>query len=497
VQLGVKYEEKASRVIQAGRIINGKYQIEGVLGRGGMGVVARGRQLELDRSVAVKFLLRAPDGSRQNQRFAREGKAIAKMRSEHVVRVFDVGVEDGVPFIVMEHLQGRDLAGELEAGPLSVELTVSYVLQACEAIAEAHSLGIVHRDLKPSNLFVAEAVGGRRVLKVLDFGVSKWMPGSMILENDVVTSESSFIGTPGYVSPEQLTHPENVDERTDVWALGVVLYQCLSGKLPFRADSVPELCAQILRSEPEPIDSRIVIPDGLRQVIARCLCKAIGARYSSAVELARALAPFAPASARGVLESIELLQFGARPPSNPEDASIPSGSRIATTLGFTQDASSSQSVSEKVTSLAARKRWLVVLAGVILIVVPAFAVLWSRENARHTAAEPSASAATPRVVANSNSTSAVTQPPPPLLPEQMGAASAVPRAVASTRAPLGQAQRGASRGKGASRPVPAGSEASSPPATSSAKHAPSTTTASVAPPAASAQDYDTSHLYRH
>jgi serine/threonine-protein kinase len=264
-----------------------------------MGVVMAGHQLNLDRPVAIKFLHPSQlHGVRPTRRFEREAMAIAKMQSEHVVRVFDAGQEGGSPFIVMERLVGHDLASELIAGPLPSGLAVSYLLEACEAIAEAHALGIVHRDVKPSNLFIARTAKGRKVVKVLDFGISKWLGPRSDLELSFATGEHGFVGTPAYVSPEQLTHPEDVDARADIWALGVVLYQCLCGKLPFAGDSVAQLTAAILSDEPSEFSSSSDIPAPLRTVVERCLAKDPAKRFTSVLELARALLPFAGVEAR-------------------------------------------------------------------------------------------------------------------------------------------------------------------------------------------------------
>jgi serine/threonine-protein kinase len=433
---------------EPGRVIAGKYRLDRVLGRGGMGIVAAAHHLELDRPVAVKFLLTSPSESlHPNQRFAREARAIAKMRSEHVVRVFDIGDEAGVPFIVMEHLVGNDLAAELEQGPLPLEAAVGYVLQACEAIGEAHSLGIVHRDLKPSNLFLADVFGGRRMLKVLDFGVSKWLKRSPIFETPFVTSESSFIGTPAYISPEQLTRPESVDERADVWALGVVLYECVSGQLPFRGDSVPEICAEILKSAPAPLPAVQGVPPAFAELIDRCLRKVPSERYASVIELARALAPFAARSSGSVLESIELL--GAAAPARvTEPARSASNDDIAhaTTLGFSQEASSSLPR----TAVASRKwrTWRSVLsftalaalaiAGAILIrgaeraAKPAGAL--ANDQTKPSAAEATkASAVHTQAAAADVGTASAGPSKPANTADTAGASSATPQAAPETR----------------------------------------------------------------
>jgi serine/threonine-protein kinase len=215
-----------------GALIDGKYRVDSVLGSGGMGVVFLARHEQLRERVAIKVL--KPDrGGRPQlvERLFREARAAASLRSQHVVRVLDVGTikPDAQPFIVMEYLQGEDLAACLvRRGPLPIRDAVDYLLEACEAVAEAHALGIVHRDLKPANLFLERRASGAVSVKVLDFGVARFLAQHLeAAEPDAaLTSTHSFVGSPAYVSPEQLTSPELVDTRADVWALGVILYEC-------------------------------------------------------------------------------------------------------------------------------------------------------------------------------------------------------------------------------------------------------------------------------
>lgn len=285
-----------------GEILAGKYRVERVLGAGGIGVVVAATHLQLDRQVALKFLLPEIASNREIvARFSREARAAAKLRSEHVTQVLDVGeLRPGVPYMVMEYLEGCDLARLLRArGPLPLSDAVAYVLEAGEAIAEAHAAGVIHRDLKPANLFVTTGADGYPRIKVLDFGISK----SLSLESVQavsLTSSSAVIGTPLYMSPEQMQSARGVDERTDLWSLGAILYELLAGRPPFLATSLPQLCIAVMQQDPDPVRRyRPEVPAGLEAVIARCLAKNRDQRYRTVSELAAALVPFGPPEAGG------------------------------------------------------------------------------------------------------------------------------------------------------------------------------------------------------
>jgi eukaryotic-like serine/threonine-protein kinase len=296
-------EEQSLPPVNPGDILAGKYQVERVLGSGGMGVVVAARHLELDERVAVKFLLPHAVGSTQAAaRFVREARAAVKIKSEHVARVIDVGrLENGAPYMVMEFLDGRDLSALTAAGPCPIEDAIDYVIQACDAMAEAHSRGIVHRDLKPANLFLTQRADGSPVVKVLDFGISKVaVPDA---SEPSLTRTATPMGSPLYMSPEQMRSARDVDWRTDVWSLGAIAYELLTARTPFWAESYPELCVAILSTEPIPIRQlRPEVPAELERAVMRCLRKDPAARFGNVGELARALAPFAPARSREVVE---------------------------------------------------------------------------------------------------------------------------------------------------------------------------------------------------
>jgi serine/threonine-protein kinase len=293
-----------------GSVVAGKYRVERVLGAGGTGSVVAAISLERGERVALKLLhpRLAKDGETV-ERFVREARASAQIAVEQVARVIDVGrQEGGTPFIAMEYLEGIDLEKRLRGtGPLPVGVAIDCVLQACVAIAEAHALGIVHRDLKPSNLFLTMNATGRPLIKVLDFGVSKFMGG----EAPRVTQAGAVLGSPAYMSPEQVRGAKDVDGRTDVWALGVVLHELLAGETPFAFHELPGLLSRIVGEAPRPLRAvRRDAPEGLQRVIDWCLAKDVSRRCPSVVELARALRPFAQVGSLAWVERI----LCARPP---------------------------------------------------------------------------------------------------------------------------------------------------------------------------------------
>jgi serine/threonine-protein kinase len=273
-----------------------------------MGIVMAAHHLGLDTKVAIKLLLPEVLGHEDVvARFAREARAAAKIKSEHVARVFDVGtLEDGSPYLVMEFLDGIDLHGWMEReGVLGVEQAVDFLLQASVAVAEAHELGIVHRDLKPANLFCVRRAEGT-FIKVLDFGISKMKTdaGNSSLKA-AMTRTAALMGTPFYMSPEQMDSARDVDGRSDVWSLGVILFELMSGSLPFAGTTLPEVCIKIATQPPAGIRAlRPEVPEGLEAVIFKCLEKDRDKRFASVGEFAAALAPFAPARSGHAVERL-------------------------------------------------------------------------------------------------------------------------------------------------------------------------------------------------
>jgi serine/threonine protein kinase len=314
-----------------GDVIADKYRIERLLGSGGMAWVFEATHLLLQKSVAIKFLRtdRTLDNTEALARFRREGRMAASISGEAIARVLDVGtLDDGAPFLVMECLEGCDLDRVIgEKRRLSIETAVHFAVQACEGLAETHAAGIIHRDLKPSNLFLTRASDGALRVKLLDFGVSKLeVPSS---ENGM-TSTGALIGSPVYMSPEQMRSSRRVDHRCDIWSMGVILYELLAdGRSPFLAATLPEICARILDEKPEPLASfRPDVPRALDAVVLRCLEKAPARRFQTVADLAQALVPFGPPETRALALRIHgILGKGVPVPRSP--VRVPRALRVA------------------------------------------------------------------------------------------------------------------------------------------------------------------------
>ncbi|MEZ4312858.1 MAG: serine/threonine-protein kinase [Polyangiaceae bacterium] len=306
-----------------GAVLAGKYRVERVLGRGGMGVVVAARHLQLGERVAVKLMLpRMAERPGAAARFVREGRAAARIRNEHVARVLDAGtLEGGERFLVIEYLRGRDLRAEvLATGPLSVEDAVSYVLHACEGLAEAHAHGIVHRDLKPANLFLTRRADGGKVVKIIDFGVSKLA----CPETGDLTESDVAIGTPHYMAPEQMRAARDVDQRADIFSLGAVLYWLLTGTLPFPGDSMVAVYDQQREGPPSMSARGRAVPAEIAAIVDRCLRMEPRDRFGDVGSLAVALAPFAAPWARPAAERARRITE-ERPPVSLTDPTEPHG----------------------------------------------------------------------------------------------------------------------------------------------------------------------------
>lgn len=291
--------------LEPGELLDGKYRIEGVLGVGGMGVVLGAMHLDLERPVAIK-VLRAELAHEQRivTRLLQEGRAAARIKSEHVAQVIDVGrLSSGAPYVVMERLEGVGFDRLLlERGRLPLADAVDAIVETCEALAQAHAAGIVHRDLKPGNLFLARRGDGSHVVKLLDFGISKTLDSGR-RKSMVLTDPHLALGSPSYMAPEQIKAADEVDARADIWALGAILFELLTGRQAFDAHELTALQARILLEEHPALRAhRPDVPAEVERVIRRCMMKDREARYPDVEALARDLVPFGSERASAALE---------------------------------------------------------------------------------------------------------------------------------------------------------------------------------------------------
>ncbi|WP_437925263.1 protein kinase [Sorangium sp. So ce291] len=318
-------------LVSPGDVIGGRYRIERELGRGGMGIVFKAVHAKLRQPRAIKMMTSdALADAGAARRFLLEAEAASDLRGEHVARVYDFDqLPSGEPYMVMEYLEGADLAAVLKhAGKLPAAEAVLYVRQVCAALAESHSRPagrLVHRDIKPSNLFLTRRADGSPCVKVLDFGVARIVEPEPGQPFTPLTTTGARLGTPAYMSPEQVHNEGGIDGRSDLWALGVSLYQLLTGRLPFEGSSLWQLFTAIMHQAPVPPSDLADLPPGLEAVVLRCLEKDRDARPESADRLADALQPFAPASARDVVDRLATLPATDLSPTQPnaESLSVP------------------------------------------------------------------------------------------------------------------------------------------------------------------------------
>ena len=319
---------------EPGSVFADKYLIESQLGRGSVGVVLGATHLELRQPVAIKLLQSA--NSTAGERLVREARAALSLHSEHVVRVMDVGRDQGRVYVVMEQLAGADLKSVLDArGRLPVPEAVDYALQACAGVSEAHARGIVHRDLKPSNLFLTTRADRSPLVKVLDFGISKFSEAAD--PEGSLTGSAEMLGSPMYMSPEQVRGAKSVDHRTDIWSLGVTLYRFLTGAAPFGGSgaSASAALAAVVSDDPRPMNEIVPdLPRELTAVVRRCLSKSPDDRYGSIAELAAALAPFGTDEGRSAVARLVrgLPPASAMPLPPPEPHGRPPWRRRGATL---------------------------------------------------------------------------------------------------------------------------------------------------------------------
>ena len=468
--------------VGVGDVVAGKYRVESVLGFGGMAFVLSAKHVHLDEHFALKFLNRELLAQKAIvERFTREAKAACKIRSEHVARVYDVGLHDGAPFIVMEHLTGRDLAAVvMDGGALEIADAAEYVMQACVALAVAHSHGIVHRDIKPENLFLVEHEG-MPIIKLLDFGISKTaLTGAD--PRSRLTGQLT-LGTPCYMSPEQIRSTASAEARSDQWSLGVVLYELLAGSEAFQAETITEVCAAVLETEPRPLaELRPDLPQALIDVVARCMAKDPEQRFGDVGELAAALLPFAPsravASAERAsstlqaarrMESGEHPVFLVRPASNRTPPTVP---RARPSSAAPLVRSLQPSVTEVSLERERPRRWgRVVLAMVLLALVAGGATYRARQVEAMVAvpSEPMVTAATAPPAAQEPPLAAVptaTHALPRVEEEKPRAVAAPPPAAALARAAPARAAVTAKALVSASPSAAAAGSAAAPPSPS-------------------------------
>ncbi|MEI7892829.1 MAG: serine/threonine-protein kinase [Myxococcales bacterium] len=418
-----------------GDILAAKYRVERLLGQGGMGIVVAARHLELDDWVAIKFLLpQMLEHPTIVARFLVEAKAARRIKSEHAAKVTDVGTlpETGAPYMVMELLEGIDLAGLLaQSGPMPVAMAVEYILQACEALAEAHIAGIVHRDLKPANLFRTRRADGSACIKVLDFGIAKLTQDST---GPALTRTTGMVGTALYASPEQLQSPHGVDSRADIWSLGALLFELLTAHVPFVGDSLPVVIAQVIAMPPTPLGTyRPELQASIGPVLARCLEKDRDRRYANVADFAQALAPFAfseslPSVAR-IVRTMQAAGIGSG--SVVEKCRRPSGTTNEPDTGVASmpyrpiTGGSALSSTRQGTPTPGRKGVLWAGAGVLVVGLAATAYLGIRVAPKATVVTAEGSSSGRALMTAEPATSAVSLPPP----------SAVPSPSASTPLP--------------------------------------------------------------
>jgi serine/threonine-protein kinase len=438
-------------------LIAGKYRVSRAIGQGGMGVVVEARHTTLDERVAIKMLLPAyaahPEAT---PRFIREAKAAVRIKSAHVARVSDVGTtEDGRPYMVMEYLEGCD-AGQLlrDVGPLPISDAVELVIQACDAIAEAHGIGIVHRDLKPANLFVTRHTDGSPFVKVLDFGISKMVEEGV----DALTRSATTVGSALYMSPEQMKQSRSVDHRTDIYALGITLFELLAHRHPFMAETYAALCVEVVTGTPTPLcQLRPDVPEALARVIERAYARDREHRYSSIAELMVALAPWAPESVKPLIErqarAAGLVQRGAQlpiPAATPAPSGEPTGAQFAS------------ATTNRRTGTGERRTGLSALLAVgFLIVVVGVIGVGLAVRTQLASPEPPASATGTPVV----ETAVVAAAPPPVVEPSSAPPPSASAATSASAEPPAPAPRAAVRRPTSAQPAktPPDGPASKPP----------------------------------
>jgi len=379
-----------------GMMVTSNVRLVRPLGAGGMGSVWVADHLSLRTTVVVKFMAREMAGnSEATARFSREAAAASQVKSPHVVQMFDHGLgDDGRPYIVMELLEGRDLEQRLRAsGKLDPVEVVAIVAQLARALSKAHERGIVHRDVKPSNVFLLDAGGGELFVKLLDFGIAKGPEVGIV---GSTTRTGAFVGSPFYMSPEQVVGAKEIDFRTDLWSLGVVAYQALTGELPFHAETVGALALKIHRDPlPVPTRANMALPQAVDGWFARACARDPGERFASARQMADALA-----------HALTVESAATDAPAN--EPPVPaSGTDVRSETGAGVGL-----VASGVTATASRGRWWW-MAGIVIVALAMGLLLPSRMTKGREAIAPERAPAPPSGVPPSVETISATATPTP------------------------------------------------------------------------------------
>ncbi len=469
--------------LSLGAVIDGKYRIQEVLGRGAMGVVVSATHLRLNERVAIKFLHTRAQGNGSGpddfqSRFEREARVSARLRNEHITRVVDAGVwRERVPYMVMEYLTGTDLREVMKRkAPLPLELALDYAVQVCEGIAEAHANGVVHRDLKPPNLFITKRADGSDLVKILDFGISKWTARDAEVTD--LTETGVVLGSPKYMAPEQLFGAADVDARADLWSIGAIVYEMLAGRAAFDFPTFSRICAELStdRMPPSLCEVRPEIPEALDAAVMRCFARSPDARHRDVAELAGALldaveSPSA-ASTRHRIASTLGRRDAAEPQVGPSGALSGSGLLTSGSLSSKRIVVGARSGSAPSTTPNPDKRvpgsvWLVAAAGVLGLSAAGWFVA-GRHVTERRAGAPAVTPATPNRVdmAPPATASAVGELSPGTVTASEPSSGHVPTGANSVEPTPSLERPTTTSGRGPVRPRGHSTGAGAPPATS-------------------------------
>jgi serine/threonine protein kinase len=378
-----------------------KYRLGQVLGQGGMGLVVAAEHVQLRERVALKFLrVEGESGQSFRSRFRREAQICAQIKNEHITRVIDIGTYKDADYMVMERLAGSDLRGFLkQRSALDVAAAVDFAVQACEGLAEVHARGVVHRDLKPSNLFVTQRSNGSPLIKILDFGISKWA-SEMDAEEEELTQTGAVLGSPKYMAPEQLFGSSTVDARADVYSIGAILYEMLTGRPPFEEPTFARLCVRISSGQApvRPRERRAEIPEELDVAVMLCLEPSAATRLPNVAAVAgEILAAIGDRLAEATRERLQAVLDGGTSSSAATGPLMRSGQYVAASLTLSRTGSRSgtpaaAAIDVSVDAPRDRRKVAWIAAALVAAIVLVFVL---RRAAGPTSVEPTAAAAVP------------------------------------------------------------------------------------------------------